>query len=209
MLPQIEDLLTTCSGHCERSCTKCLRHYGNRFLHPRLDRRLGLQLLRYARFSEKPPIPSVQRTEEDSRTVGEIFPVRRVDSRWKMRRCSPPAMAEANLLRSAPIPHFFPRQRQKNVTPNARLRRDSHSAARLPRRAGPAIRLSGGDEACQSLGLANILSSRSKPLLRRHGILATRAQLQLFPNSSIIPSRPRQTQCPCACPRMPTASASL
>jgi hypothetical protein len=56
MLPQIEDLLTTCSGHCERSCTKCLRHYGNRFLHPRLDRRLGLQLLRYARFSEEPLI---------------------------------------------------------------------------------------------------------------------------------------------------------
>ena len=58
MLPHIEDLLTTCPGHCERSCTKCLRHYGNRFLHPRLDRRLGLQLLRYARFSEEPSIPS-------------------------------------------------------------------------------------------------------------------------------------------------------
>jgi hypothetical protein len=26
---------------CERSCTKCLRHYGNRFLHGRLDRRLA------------------------------------------------------------------------------------------------------------------------------------------------------------------------
>jgi hypothetical protein len=58
IFPQIEDMLTTCSGQCERSCTKCLRHYGNRFLHPRLDRRLGLQLLRYARFSEEPLIPS-------------------------------------------------------------------------------------------------------------------------------------------------------
>jgi hypothetical protein len=58
MLQHIEDLLTTCPGHCERSCTKCLRHYGNRFLHPRLDRRLGLQLLRYARFTEQPSIPS-------------------------------------------------------------------------------------------------------------------------------------------------------
>ncbi len=58
MLQHIEDLLTTCPGHCERSCTKCLRHYGNRFLHPRLDRRLGLQLLRYARFSKQPSIPS-------------------------------------------------------------------------------------------------------------------------------------------------------
>jgi hypothetical protein len=58
MLQHIENLLATCPGHCERSCTKCLRHYGNRFLHPRLDRRLGLQLLRYARFSEHPSIPS-------------------------------------------------------------------------------------------------------------------------------------------------------
>jgi len=58
MLKHIENLLTNCPGHCERSCTKCLRHYGNRFLHPRLDRRLGLQLLRYARFSEQPSIPS-------------------------------------------------------------------------------------------------------------------------------------------------------
>jgi len=58
MLPRIEELLTICPAHCERSCTKCLRHYGNRFLHPRLDRRLGLQLLRYARLSELPAIPS-------------------------------------------------------------------------------------------------------------------------------------------------------
>jgi hypothetical protein len=58
MLQHIEALLTTCPGHCERSCTRCLRHYGNRFLHPRLDRRLGLQLLRYAWFSEQPSIPS-------------------------------------------------------------------------------------------------------------------------------------------------------
>jgi hypothetical protein len=58
MLPRIEELLTVCPAHCERSCTKCLRHYGNRFLHPRLDRRLGLQLLRYARLSELPAIPS-------------------------------------------------------------------------------------------------------------------------------------------------------
>jgi len=58
MLKHIENLLTTCPGNCERSCTKCLRHYGNRFLHPRLDRRLGLQLLRYARFSVQPSIPA-------------------------------------------------------------------------------------------------------------------------------------------------------
>jgi len=35
-----------------------LRHYGNRFFHPRLDRRLGLQLLCYARRGEAPAIAS-------------------------------------------------------------------------------------------------------------------------------------------------------
>ncbi len=60
MLGHVEGLLTTCSGGCERSCTKCMRHYGNRFLHPRLDRRLGLQLLRYARFGEEPQIASFE-----------------------------------------------------------------------------------------------------------------------------------------------------
>ena len=57
MLGVIETFLDTCPADCERSCTRCLRHYGNRFLHPRLDRRLGRQLLRYARFSETPSLP--------------------------------------------------------------------------------------------------------------------------------------------------------
>jgi hypothetical protein len=58
VLDRTEDLLRECPGHCERSCTKCLRHYGNRFLHSRLDRRLALQLLRYFRTSEVPPFAS-------------------------------------------------------------------------------------------------------------------------------------------------------
>jgi hypothetical protein len=56
VLDCVEQVLKVCPGACERSCTKCLRHYGNRFLHPRLDRRLGLQLLRYARCGESPKI---------------------------------------------------------------------------------------------------------------------------------------------------------
>lgn len=60
MLLHVERLLTACPGGCERSCTKCMRHYGNRFLHPRLDRRLGLQLLRYARSGEEPSIASLE-----------------------------------------------------------------------------------------------------------------------------------------------------
>ena len=61
VLDRTEDLLRDCPAGCERSCTKCLRHYGNRFLHARLDRRLGLQLLRYARYGEVPAIATSAR----------------------------------------------------------------------------------------------------------------------------------------------------
>src|SRR5262249_9399710 len=59
LFDRTEELLRTCPAtSCERSCTRCLRHYGNRFLHARLDRRLGLKLLRYARHGEVPIIAS-------------------------------------------------------------------------------------------------------------------------------------------------------
>jgi Lhr-like helicase len=58
VLDKTEALLRECPGKCERSCTKCLRHYGNRFLHGRLDRRLALQLLRYFRTGAIPPFAS-------------------------------------------------------------------------------------------------------------------------------------------------------
>src|SRR5262249_51771312 len=38
-------LLDNCT--CETSCNKCLRHYGNRFIHYRLDRSLATQVLKY------------------------------------------------------------------------------------------------------------------------------------------------------------------
>lgn len=49
ILDRTEVLLDVCENHCERSCTHCLRHYGNRFLHERLDRKLAYQLLRFLR----------------------------------------------------------------------------------------------------------------------------------------------------------------
>ena len=58
VLDNVDTLLSYCPGACERSCTKCLRHYGNRFFHSRLDRRLGLQLLRYARSGVAPGLAS-------------------------------------------------------------------------------------------------------------------------------------------------------
>src|SRR5690606_9778348 len=43
------DLLRGCPEDCERSCTKCLRHYGNRYWHEHLDRHLAAQLVAYAK----------------------------------------------------------------------------------------------------------------------------------------------------------------
>ena len=51
-----EALLSRCT--CSTSCDKCLRHYGNRFHHSILDRRLALDLLRYARDGFIPTVPS-------------------------------------------------------------------------------------------------------------------------------------------------------
>lgn len=73
VLDRTEKLLESCPANrpgepirCERSCTKCLRHYGNRFLHGRLDRRLALQLLRYFRTGE---VPAFASTSEQARVL--------------------------------------------------------------------------------------------------------------------------------------------
>jgi ATP-dependent helicase YprA (DUF1998 family) len=66
VLDQTELRLRDCPAGCERSCTQCLRHYGNRFLHPRLDRHLGLGLLRYARFAE---VPAFEPAAEQARRL--------------------------------------------------------------------------------------------------------------------------------------------
>ena len=53
------DLLENCPAHCDRSCESCLRHYHNQHLKNRLDRELGAQLLRYARFGTPPHEPEI------------------------------------------------------------------------------------------------------------------------------------------------------
>ncbi|MHC9242901.1 DEAD/DEAH box helicase [Pseudomonas aeruginosa] len=49
---QAKQLLAQCS--CASSCENCLRHYGNRFTHPSLDRHLGLDLAKYIETGEVP-----------------------------------------------------------------------------------------------------------------------------------------------------------
>ena len=57
-------LLRECPAGCERSCTRCLRHYGNRMLHERLDRQLGAQLLAFMIDGAVPAIASPERQAE-------------------------------------------------------------------------------------------------------------------------------------------------
>jgi hypothetical protein len=59
-LPEIletsQALLDGCPNRCERSCTQCLRHYGNRFWHERMDRSLASQLVHYMRTGTPPSV---------------------------------------------------------------------------------------------------------------------------------------------------------
>ena len=48
------DVVESCPRQCERSCTRCLRHYGNRFWHSTLDRKLASQILRHLIYGETP-----------------------------------------------------------------------------------------------------------------------------------------------------------
>ncbi len=73
ILDRTEDLLRECPGQCERSCTKCLRHYGNRFLHSRLDRRLALQLLRFFRTATTPPFASATEQSRSLRPLARFL----------------------------------------------------------------------------------------------------------------------------------------
>jgi hypothetical protein len=59
VLERTAQLLLSCPAGCERSCHNCLRHYGNRFLHPQLDRRLAALCLEYARFGTMPTMKSL------------------------------------------------------------------------------------------------------------------------------------------------------
>ncbi len=57
VMAKVEQLLVNCD--CATSCDKCLRHYGNRFHHTRLDRFLALDLLKFIIDGQLPPLPSI------------------------------------------------------------------------------------------------------------------------------------------------------
>jgi hypothetical protein len=58
VLGRLNELLSGCV--CDTSCQTCLRHYGNRFWHESLDRRLALALLGYLRHGQFPPTDDLE-----------------------------------------------------------------------------------------------------------------------------------------------------
>ena len=54
-----EGLLDACE--CESSCYRCIRHYGNNYIHSSLDRHLGLHLLRHVRHGIVPSVSNKER----------------------------------------------------------------------------------------------------------------------------------------------------
>lgn len=95
VLERTRFLLSNCSNEeCETSCTKCLRHYGNRFLHPRLNRRLGLQLLDYAMNGK---VPEIENPDEQIKTLEPLARFLELEG-WDVRLGVKDGKAEIPLL---------------------------------------------------------------------------------------------------------------
>ena len=54
-----EELLGACE--CASSCYRCIRHYGNNYIHSSLDRHLALHLLRHVRHGIVPSVSNEER----------------------------------------------------------------------------------------------------------------------------------------------------
>ncbi|MCS6839232.1 MAG: DEAD/DEAH box helicase [Roseiflexaceae bacterium] len=67
------DLVEGCPRECERSCTRCLRHYGNRFWHYALDRHLAAHFLRYVVKGELPLTPTVAEQRQLLKPLRRFF----------------------------------------------------------------------------------------------------------------------------------------
>jgi hypothetical protein len=59
VLDATERLLADCD--CAQSCYRCIRHYGNNFIHASLDRHLALALLRHVRHGATPFISAEEK----------------------------------------------------------------------------------------------------------------------------------------------------
>jgi len=62
-LPEVLDAAEALLGGCDcpSSCYRCIRHYGNNWIHASLDRHLALALLRHLRTGEIPSLPDQEK----------------------------------------------------------------------------------------------------------------------------------------------------
>jgi hypothetical protein len=80
VLDATEALLSGCD--CPSSCYRCIRHYGNNWIHSSLDRHLAVALLRHLRTAE---LPSLSDAHKDASLSGlrEVLSLRGVT--WTVR----------------------------------------------------------------------------------------------------------------------------
>lgn len=71
VLSEVRLRLGNCS--CDTSCQTCLRHYGNRMSHEKLDRHLALQLVDYIRAGTFPATENVDRQTTLLRPLQRMF----------------------------------------------------------------------------------------------------------------------------------------
>ncbi|WP_322480972.1 DUF1998 domain-containing protein, partial [Thermogemmatispora sp.] len=84
-------ILKECPEHCEQSCYRCLRNYGNRVLHYRLDRHLGQRLLQAIVEQRAPAAFSL---EEQKRQLGDLAQFLRLQG----YRCHQPGRLAGQLV---------------------------------------------------------------------------------------------------------------
>lgn len=73
VLDETESILSSCD--CPFSCYRCLRHYGNNYIHASLDRHLALALLNHVRYGSIPEIAE-ERQQIDLFGLGEYLRLR-------------------------------------------------------------------------------------------------------------------------------------
>jgi ATP-dependent helicase YprA (DUF1998 family) len=93
-------LLAHCPNpECRSSCTQCLRSYGNRLVHARLDRRIALDL---ARYIEEGVVPAVYTLEQQRQTLAPLREMLELEG-WKVRHDGASALTVSNDQRSHQI----------------------------------------------------------------------------------------------------------
>jgi ATP-dependent helicase YprA (DUF1998 family) len=70
-------LVEGCPTNCVQSCTRCMRHYGNRLVQHRLDRRLAAHLLRYARDGVAPTMPNLDQQAQQLEPLARFLELAR------------------------------------------------------------------------------------------------------------------------------------